>query len=74
MTWLAIGVVTLFILGSYGVAAFRASDRLKEIEWITSVPVADPGTAENRPARYVGRLYGPEDRRTPLGRPASAYW
>jgi hypothetical protein len=74
LTWLIVTIVTVFLLGAYAVAALIASSRIKEIEWLAGLPSADYEYDMNRPARYTGRLFGPEDRKTPLGQPAAAYW
>lgn len=74
ITWLIIGTVAVLLLGAYAIAAFRASSRIREIEWLAGLPAADPASPSGLPARYAGRIFGPADRRTPLGQEASAYW
>jgi hypothetical protein len=67
-------VVTLLLLGLYGLAAWLAAPRFREIDWLARLPRADAASATSRPARYAGRLYGPGGRLTPLGDAAAAYW
>ncbi len=74
ITWLIVAVAAAVILGAYAIAAHMASVRIREIEWLSGLPSAFPDTAEGLPARYAGRLYGPEGRITPLGQRAAAYW
>lgn len=74
LTWFVITIVTVLLFVAYAIAAFEASSRIKEIEWLAGLPSAEYEYGTNRPARYAGRLFGPEDRKTPLGQPAAAYW
>lgn len=74
VTWLIISVAVLLIAGAFCIAAYRASSRIKEIRWLAALPPADTLSTAGRPARYAGRLFGPDDRATPLGRRAAAYW
>jgi hypothetical protein len=74
LTRFIITIVTVLLIGAYAIAALVASSRIKEIEWLAGLPAAEYEYDTNRPARYAGRLFGPEDRKTPLGQPAAAYW
>lgn len=74
ITWLIVGAVTVLVMGAYGIAALSASARLREIQWLAGLPAADPASAPGTPARYPGRIFGPDGRRTPMGQQASAYW
>ncbi len=67
-------LVTALILGAYGLAAWRAQTRIRELTWLSGLPRADAASATRGPARYSGRLRGPEGRKSPSGRRAAVYW
>ncbi len=74
ITGALVSTVIIIIIFAYAIAAYYSSRRIKEIGWLTSLPEWDAHSASGQPARFSGRLFGPEDRVTPLGQRAAAFW
>lgn len=71
--WLLVVPIGVTVLGLLVGYAADLED-LAALSFMHSVPRGDVSALRSGPAIYRGRVQGPEDRVTPTGRPAAAYW
>jgi hypothetical protein len=73
-SWFGPAIATCVIAG-LGYAAYeRAKQEVPGLRWLAAAPHATLAAPVKGPAIYTGVLRGPADRKTPLGRRASAFW